>query len=177
MRLVRFLSDSFAQFMVGPVIGIYLIVAPIIDLASDKDDINCHNNDTAEVAHSVLFAIFLLIAFVHALCVWAGLMDEPLLQQNVRRTFKLKVGNQEMLGKFVGNFLEVVIVSYWAIFAGPEPLSCWILIVPEEYSGFQGARVAIFAGIGLVLYAFISFCHYHGSSAVPLAEESTKNEK
>jgi len=76
---------------------------------------------------------------------------------------KLKL-NQERIGVVLGNFLEVVLVAFWAIFSGPEPLTCWILINPSEYSGFQGGRAALFVGIGLPLFVFISFCHHFGGN-------------
>ena len=33
--------------------------------------------------------------------------------------------------------LRLAIVAFWALFLGPEPLSCWIVVMDDEYSGFQ----------------------------------------
>jgi hypothetical protein len=33
--------------------------------------------------------------------------------------------------------LRLAIVTFWALFLGPEPLSCWIFVMDDEYSGFQ----------------------------------------
>jgi len=163
MGLIQFIRESFSQFMIPSVIVIYLIVTPLIDLATDKDDITCFYNTSAQTLHSGLFCILVLMALIHVTLVAHGSMDEPWMQEDVRRTFKLKL-NQERIGVLLGNFLEVVLVAFWAIFSGPEPLTCWILINPSEYSGFQGGRAALFVGIGLPLFVFISFCHHFGGN-------------
>ena len=46
--------------------------------------------------------------------------------------------------------LRLFVVTFWALFLGPEPLSCWIVIESDEYEGFQGGRVALTTASGLL---------------------------
>lgn len=135
------------------------MVVPFIDFTAVKTDITCSFEPHVKLAHSILYVVFLLGGIAHALLVLVGVLPEPKLQQSVKLTLTPLL-NREPLAKFIGGFLEVVLVTYWGVFLGPEPLDCFIDITAGEFSGFQGGRVGLMIGIGAVLLGFIMYCNY-----------------
>jgi len=164
MPILEFFYRVNLQFISVPTVFVCSIVIPFIDLASDHNDVSCNTNNSGILAHTILFALILVAAILHVILVLVGKAPVPELQSNVRTTVDSIINKP--LGLHIGNFLELCLVTYWQVFVGPEPLSCWILITSDEFNGFQGGRAGFMIGIGVILYGFIAWCTYRADKVL-----------
>lgn len=173
-----------AHMFVPPVVIIlYALIPPLIDaFTNELSPYLCYDTPVA-LALETAFFVFVLVGTVIYCCIREGPLFRlgPSYFLSTARRAVARVffrGDYNNICFYVAVFLQLLPVTFWALYLRDAPLVCWILITPEEALGFQIGRDGVFLGIGVVLYTLLFFVNKagrlipnHASAAATRTEE------
>jgi len=185
--MLSLMSEPLGMFAMPIPIIVYTFLVPMLDAFSEMNDLECYNNTAPKMLHAALFSGVLIVTAVHA--VFAEVHWYQLRPSYFQRTANTAIakcffrGVPTRTGFALGVALQLAVVAFWSVFLGPEPLSCVMLVKPEDFAAFEVSRAMVFAMSGGCLFLLLFTVNYYGrppntrassSSHVPIPPPDTE---
>jgi len=166
------LKSALVQFTPSLFIFLVCIITPLIGVATEKSETIC-TQKSAVVVHNIAFCWIMIVTVVYLIVGELGMIGTPTDLQLQGRYFFLKIfRDRETAGKLFGGILQFLVVFYWAILMGPEPLTCWSTITKDNLAKFEFLRVSCFAIFGATLVTILYIVNRYSTVQNTTVEES-----
>jgi hypothetical protein len=164
-------QKALTQFVPAVLIIFYNIVSPLIGVYTENSESICAHK-SAVIVHSIFFCWIILVSLIYLVVTELGFAITPTdLQLQGRYLILRMFPSKELAGKIFGGVLQFVVVIFWSLFVGPEPMSCWATITRDTLASFELARVTTLATIGIILFFTIYLVNVYSISTTVTLEE------
>ena len=166
------IGEALSQFTPPLLIIFYSIVVPLISAFTERSDGVCFQR-IPMIAHTILFCWVVVVAIVYCGVAEFGLYLTPTALQVQGRTLMLRMFPGKLNYAIVfGGILQLLVVLYWALFLGSEPLACWAATKKEDLARFEVIRVTVLIVIGTLLFSTVFLVNKYSKSNNTSPEEA-----
>jgi hypothetical protein len=171
-------SETLGMFVPPLPIILYSFLVPMLDAFTEVNDLDCYNNTTPQLLHFALFAGGLTFTGIHAISAnyqWYQL--RPTYFQRTATTAFARTfyrGTYTRGGFVLSVLLQMLVVAFWSVFLGPEPLSCIIPVTDSDFAGFEVTRAMVFAMTGACLFLLLFIINFYGRNS-PMPRGAGRN--
>lgn len=172
----RYLNETGALFVCLTPLLVYSVVVPFINALTEPYDTDCYAHRSAFALHSMLFFFVVAISVCHDLASEIPSLDlSPVRLHLVSKHFlsRFRSGRYDRWCIFFALFMRFIIVTFWSLALGPQPLACWIQVLPDEFFAFELSRSLVIGSVAAALFVLLFVINYYGRPVIKNCRDET----
>lgn len=174
--LWRYLQETGLLFSCMIPFIVYSIVVPMINALTEPYDTDCYTHRSAVVLHTGLFISVIGLSVVHDLASEVPALDmRPTHLHLVAKHFmsRFRTGRYDRWCIWFAVFMRCLVISFWSLALGPQPLACWIQVLPDEFFVFELSRSLVIGTAAAALFVLLFIVNYYGRPVIKTSRDDT----